>query len=58
MLWRMWGVVEGIVFLAIELQQRNDLMKAEARRNRSNQIRSTWDTMVNEPDIAELLVKD
>ena len=52
------GVIAGIVFLAMELRQNNDLMEAEARLNRSNQVRSTWDTMVYEPEMAELLVKD
>ena len=52
------GVIAGIVFLAIELGQNNDLMEAERRLNRANQIRSIWDTNVYEPEMTELLVKD
>ena len=52
------GVVAGIVFLAVELRQNNDLMEADRRLNRANQIRSIWDTNVYEPEMAELLVND
>jgi hypothetical protein len=52
------GVIAGIVFLALELRQNNELLAAEGRINRANQIRETWNGVTNHPEMAPLFVKD
>ena len=52
------GVITGIVFLAVELNQNNALLESEARATRV-QIRSDgWNRMAENPEIVALLVKD
>ncbi len=52
------GVIAGIVFLAVELQQNNELLTAQARVAR-HELRSTDSTRVffENPGMAELFVK-
>jgi hypothetical protein len=52
------GVIAGVLFLALELQQNNELIEAEGRLNRSKQVIETWNTLVTHPELALLLVKD
>ena len=49
------GVIAGVLFLALELQQNNELIAAEGRLNRSNQVIETWNTLVTHPELALLL---
>jgi hypothetical protein len=52
------GVITGIVFLAVELNQNNALLESEARATRV-QIRSdAWNRLAQSPEIVALLVKD
>ncbi len=52
------GVIAGIVFLAIELQQNNELMGAEARFNQMAARIESYTLQVTEPELTEILVRD
>ncbi len=52
------GVIAGIVFLGIELRQNNDLMREEAERARSESIREGSTLVVENRELAEILVKE
>lgn len=52
------GVIAGIAFLAIELQQNNDLMAAQARFNLLETRTESYTLQITEPDLAEALIKD
>ena len=51
------GVIAGIIFLAIELHQNNELMAAEARFNRLAIQTASITLSVEHPDLAELIVR-
>ena len=51
------GVIAGIVFLAVELRQNNELMVAEARFNRLSIQTASITLAVEHPDLAELFVR-
>ena len=51
------GVIAGILLLAYELRQNNELMEAEARFNRLSLITEAQGALVDNPDLAELFVK-
>ena len=51
------GVVAGIVFLVVELQQNNELMASQARFNRLSVATETMTLVAESPDIARFLVK-
>ena len=51
------GVVAGIVFLAIEIGQNNELMKAEARDAQNERIRDYVEQVYMTPGLAEIIVK-
>ncbi len=51
------GVIAGIIFLAIEVHQNNELMSAEARFNRLNLQTGSITLAVEHPDLAELVVR-
>ncbi len=52
------GVIAGIVFLGIELQQNNELMAADARFNRLSISTESYTLQATGPEIAAILVKD
>ena len=51
------GVIAGIIFLAVELQQNNDFLAAEARYNLLLNRRPVHLMVIQNPDVAGLLVK-
>ncbi len=51
------GVIAGIILLAIELRQNNELMAAEARFNRISIQTASITLTVEHPDLAELIVR-
>ena len=52
------GVVAGIIFLGVELQQNNELLASQARENRLDRQTAIVDTAIENPDLLELLGKD
>ena len=52
------GVIAGIVFLALELQQNNELMESEARRNRSAFAEQVNLLMATDSVLGPLILKD
>ncbi len=48
------GVIAGIVFLAVELHQNNELMEAEARQIRTNMVIEAWRFSAEYEDLAVL----
>ncbi len=52
------GVIAGIIFLAIEIRQNNELMMADARFNRASNAMGAYELQAKDPVIAPLLVKD
>jgi hypothetical protein len=51
------GVIAGIVFLAIEIQQNNDLLTAQARRDQLSARTANIEVLLNNPVIAQLELK-
>ena len=51
------AVLIGILFVALELQQNNELMEAEARFNRLSVSRDAWQSMAENGDYADVLVR-
>ena len=51
------GVIAGIVFLAFELRQNNELMEAEARFNRVTVSREAYNITSTNGELAEIIVK-
>ena len=52
------GVIGGILLLAYELQQNNELMEAEARFNRLAVATENNDSIFENAELAELVLKD
>jgi hypothetical protein len=52
------GVIAGIVFLALELRQNNELIAAEARATYASMDQTGWSFIIENPDLADLLIKD
>ena len=52
------GVIAGIVFLAVELRQNNDLMEMEARATLTENLQDGWYQVSSDPDLVELFLKD
>ena len=52
------GVLAGIIFLAFELRQNNELLDMQVRATTLDQRQSTMQLLVENPDILELLDKD
>ncbi len=48
------GVIGGMLLLAYELRQNNDLMEAEARLNRVNMVVDAWRFTAENGDVTEL----
>jgi hypothetical protein len=51
------AVLIGVVFVALEIRQNNDLMAAEARFNRVSISREAWQAMAENGEYADLLVR-
>ncbi len=51
------GVIAGIVFLAVELRQNNELLAAEARSDLSSRRTGFIEMIVTSPDLADIIVK-
>jgi hypothetical protein len=52
------GVIAGIVFLAIELRQNNELLGMEIRTNSQNRVAGVTDLLLANPHLIELLHQD
>ena len=53
-----FGVIVGIIFLAVEVNQNNQLMEAEARSIRNSHTGALYVLVAENSDIASILVKD
>ena len=51
------GVIAGIVFLVLELQQNNELLEAQARSARNQRVMDLRADIYGNPVLAEILVK-
>jgi len=51
------GVIAGIVFLAVEIQQNNELMEAEARFTRLSASKEAFNIQSTNGELAEIIVK-
>lgn len=51
------GVIAGIVFLGIELQQNNELLATEARRNRAAHIEENYGMLATDGELASIISK-
>ncbi len=51
------GVVAGIVFLAVELQQNNEILEAQARRDQFEFRSEAGAMLIANPDLAEIVYK-
>jgi hypothetical protein len=51
------GVIAGIIFLAIELRQNNELMRAEARDAQNERIQDYVQQVYMVPGLAEIILK-
>jgi hypothetical protein len=52
------GVIGGILLLAYELRQNNDLMEAEARLSRTNMAVEAWRLTAENGELTELRVRE
>ena len=52
------GVIAGIVFLGLELEQNNTLMESEARRNRSAYVEEANLMLAGDSELAALVLLD
>ena len=51
------GVIAGIVFLAIELRQNNDLLRSEARAARTDSRQGNYELIIENPDLRRAIAK-
>ena len=52
------GIIAGIVFLALELRQNNELMMTESAATILNATTDAWRTVLETQDVPPLLIKD
>ena len=52
------GVIAGIVFLAFELGQNNDLLELQIESEDRARVNSMVELVINNPDLSELMAKD
>jgi hypothetical protein len=50
------GVIAGIIFLAVELRQNNELLAADARFNRLQLSWNGWQSLAEHGDLTDLIV--
>ena len=51
------GVIAGIIFLALEVQQNNELMRVSVREGQSERLQHYAEQVYMVPGLAEILVK-
>ena len=51
------GVIAGIVFLAVELRQNNDLLESQARASRTSMRQDYFRDLFSDPALSGLIVK-
>jgi len=51
------GVISGIIFLAVELRQNNELMEAATRDAQNNRIQQFVEQVYMVPGVAEIILK-
>ena len=51
------GVIAGIIILALELQQNNDLLAAQARSDLTDRATRFGELLMASPDLAEIIIK-
>jgi hypothetical protein len=51
------GVIAGIVFLAVEMQQNNVLLEAEARKSRTDIRRAAFSMQIENPELLRIANK-
>lgn len=52
------GVIAGIIFLAVELNQNNEFLELEAKATLSENLQNGWDRISSDPELAALFIKD
>jgi len=52
------GVIAGIIFLAMELRQNNELLQLEAKAILVENLQDGWYQIVSDPGLAEIFIKD
>ena len=52
------GVIAGMLFLAVELRQNNELMTDEAERSRAESMRESWALLADNDELAVIMVKE
>ena len=52
------GIIAGIVFLAFELRQNNQLMAAASRATAVSMTTEIWTSVIEEADLAPIFIKD
>ena len=52
------GVIAGIIFLAVELNQNNELLELEARATYSEYRQNGWDRISSDPQLVDMFIKD
>ncbi len=52
------GVIAGILFLAVELRQNNNLMIDEAERARAESRRQSWALLADNGELAAIMIKE
>lgn len=52
------GVIAGIIFLAFELQQNNEVLELQAQSENRARVNAMVEIVVNNPEYADLMVKD
>ena len=52
------GVIAGIVFLAVELQQNNELLAAQARSDLTDRAARYLEILMTSPDLTEILTRE
>ena len=52
------GVIAGIIFLAVELNQNNELLELEAEATRTQIFLDGWERIASDPALVALMLKD
>jgi len=52
------GVIAGIVFLIVELDQNNELLELEAKAILSQNLQDGWDRIASDPELVDVFIKD
>jgi hypothetical protein len=52
------GVIVGIIFLALELNQNNEFLELEAKATRVEVLLDAWERVASDPALVALMIKD